>query len=80
MIVVQNTDKSCMEIHLDAHGIRLLKRLLDQLTSAGANEHVHLMTPDWGGNELDNEPQSEGAEIVNKLDIYLWKDPEPGPG
>jgi Immunity protein 32 len=59
-----------VEIHGDVEGLRDLIRSLTHVIETG--EHDHLMTPSWGGTELSEEPQKEGAKLVNKVTIRVW--------
>lgn len=73
MIVVQSNAENQVEIHLDPEGIDRLRRKLESLIAKPVNDHLHLTTPEWAGDDLDSTPMNEGATIVHKLDIYLWR-------
>ncbi len=64
-----------IEIFCDAEGLALLARQLDHLRKGST--HIHLMTPAWAGNELDEAPLGEGTTLVNHLRITMlpegWK-------
>ncbi len=62
-----------LEIHADNTGLRNLVEQLNKLIAAEANEHEHLMTDDWGGNELSNDKQNDKAELINHVKIFKWK-------
>lgn len=59
-----------IEIHGDVDGLRGLNRSLIGVVDTG--EHDHLMTPSWGGTELSEESQKDGAKLVNKVTIRIW--------
>lgn len=68
-------------IHGDPEGLRFLSLMLDRLIRAaesGEEEHEHLMTPDWGGQELSALPQgTDGAEkLAHHVKIYGWPSAE----
>lgn len=44
-----------VEMHLNKEGAEYLKSILDKLISNNQDDHLHLMAPDWGGNELTEE-------------------------
>ena len=61
-------------IHGDEKGLQFLIDKLSRLlahTKEGHFDHDHLMTEEWGGNELSSE--SQGDEIINQVKIYCWK-------
>jgi hypothetical protein len=59
-----------MEIHGDIAGLRELSRTLERIIET--RQHEHLMTPSWGGSELTEEVQGEGARLLNKVTIHVW--------
>ena len=58
-----------VEIFCDTEGLALLLRQLKHL-QAGSS-HVHLMTPAWAGNELDEKAFGKGTELINHLRITM---------
>jgi len=58
-----------VEITCDAAGLEVLKRHIGFLKRAP--NHVHLMTPEWAGAELDSDPIEPGCAKVNHLRITL---------
>lgn len=63
-------------IHLNNIGIDQLILTLQQLKKSTGNEHSHLMTKAWGGDELSDELQNSDSNIqlINHLKIFYWKD------
>jgi hypothetical protein len=63
-----------VELHLNKAGAEYLKNILDRLISNNQNEHLHLMTPDWGGSELSSNQQNLSAdvELLHQLKIMYW--------
>ena len=63
-----------LEIHLNKLGAEYLRNILSQLVSANKEEHVHLMTFDFGGDELSMEQQNLGSDVklMNHLKIMYW--------
>jgi hypothetical protein len=65
-------------IHGSPEKLRWLAAKLESIAnyaeSHGAS-HEHLMTPEWGGNELSSELQGkvESHSLVNHLIIYGWQ-------
>jgi hypothetical protein len=58
-----------LEIFCDEGGLALLLRQLEHLrTGAG---HVHLMTPGWAGNELDEKLFGKGTDLINHLRVTM---------
>ncbi|MCI5141349.1 MAG: methylhydantoinase [Candidatus Electrothrix sp. ATG1] len=64
----------CLEIHLNNRGLQMLANQIKQLENLAGNEHLHLMTEDWGGSELSNEKQNKKSNIINHVKIVRWAD------
>lgn len=61
-----------IEIHLDKKG---LYRLIDQLNYLKAHDnHIHLMTPKWGRDDLSGELMNDNNKIINHVKIHYWND------
>lgn len=71
-----NKQDESIEIHLNERGAEYLKSILDNLISHKQDEHIHLMTPNWGGKELSNDQQNlnDNIELLHHLKIMYWKD------
>ncbi len=63
-----------LEMHLDKEGAEYLKGVLDKVIKLDRQDHLHLMTPDWGGEELTSEKQnkSKEVELLHQLKIVYW--------
>lgn len=64
-----------VEIHGNEAGLRYLIERLQQLldgTKAGQFDHLHLMTPEWGGSELSSDAQGEGS-LIDHVTVHCWK-------
>lgn len=62
-------------ICLDSDGLRVLRRALELLERRTAPTHEHLMTPAWGGHELDETPVGNGSSLVHHLRLVRLPDP-----
>lgn len=76
-----HSDKKAKQlaIHGSAEGLEALANSLLRLvrnTKKDYFNHDHLMTQEWGGNELTSTPQSEDSELLNHVKIYCWKGSE----
>lgn len=70
MLTVEiNKKDESIEIFCDREGLELLTKKISTLSEKGG--HVHLMTSSWAGNELSEEKQGSGNELVNHLRIVL---------
>ncbi|MEI6124527.1 MAG: Imm32 family immunity protein [Bacteroidota bacterium] len=71
-----NKDREAVEIHLNDLGIDFLIRTLKSLQLSQQNDHDHLMTQEWGGQELTSERQNldSNVQLINHLKIVYWKD------
>jgi hypothetical protein len=65
-----------LEIHANQKGLEKLKGVIDSLLSRSDCDHVHLMTTEWGGDELSSEKQNQENEIINHVKIFKWVDNE----
>ena len=64
-----------IEIHGNEAGLRDLIAKLQHLidgTKAEHFDHIHLMTPEWGGSELSSEVQGKGS-LINQVTVHCWK-------
>jgi hypothetical protein len=64
--------KAEVEIFCDQDGLSLLIRQLGLLKRGPS--HVHLMTPAWAGNELNETRLGERTTIINHLKVTLLAD------
>jgi hypothetical protein len=69
-----STEKDELEIHLDDDGLDLLISELSGLRNK--HDHLHLMTPSWGGHELTEEKQGKSNMLINQVNIYHWSNNE----
>ena len=69
---ISKPESSEVEIYVDREGLSLLINKLKTLESKGG--HVHLMTPAWAGNELNEELIGEGNTLINHICIMLKPD------
>ncbi|KNF08178.1 hypothetical protein CLPU_9c00740 [Gottschalkia purinilytica] len=66
-------DRNELEIHATKEGLQLLKEEIDILINAADNDHVHLFTPSWGGEDLTEELQNKDDLLINKVTLFKWK-------
>jgi len=67
-------DSEKLEIHADCKGLQELVKQIKKLESIKGNEHLHLMTEDWGGEELLGDKQNEKSELIHHVEIFKWMD------
>ena len=65
-----------VEMHLNKLGSEYLRDILSKLIAENQNCDHHLMTPDWGGNELTSDQQNlkEGSKLIHNLKLFYWKE------
>jgi hypothetical protein len=63
-----------VQVHCNREGLLKLTETLNRLARHTRQEHIHLMTEDWGGGELTAEPASDDGMLVNLMTIYYWPD------
>ena len=60
-----------LSLHMNDEGAEfLMKKLQDMLGKE--NDHEHLLTAEWGGDELSSEKQSDKAGLLNKVTLHIW--------
>jgi hypothetical protein len=64
-----NKNDKEVDLVCDSDGITSLIDMLNILKKHGG--HLHLMTPNWGGDDLSEIPIGSGNEIINHLRIVL---------
>jgi hypothetical protein len=76
------TDNDCDQvfIHGSPEGLRFLAKRLEAIAASAekhGQSHDHLMTEEWGGNELSSELQGGGEsfKLINQLIVYGWAAP-----
>ncbi len=66
--------REVLEIHTNQKGLEaLISRLQILLNTKDDNDHMHMMTPEWGGEQLTSERQNETAKLINHVKIFRWK-------
>ena len=68
-----NEKDEILEIHGNSKGFLELSQKLSKLANKTGNDHDHMMTPDWGGQELTNEPMNPDNLIINHVKIHKWE-------
>lgn len=68
---LDNNDE--IEIHANKEGLRYLIDQLNNMYLSNKNDHYHLMTPSWAGNELTEEKQNEASTLINHVRIVFWE-------
>lgn len=65
-----------VELHMDKAGAIYLRDLLTDLIEADQNADLHLMAPDWGGDELSADQQnlSDEVSLINHLKLLYWSE------
>jgi len=66
-------DKDQVDIHLNKEGIDYMIKILEELRTGNTNDHFHLMTNSWGGDQLSEDKQSESSELLNLVTVYFWE-------
>ncbi len=61
-----------LEIHGNQKGLGQLKNLIDSLLLKTNDDHIHLMTENWGGHELSDDKQCLENELINHVKLFKW--------
>ena len=67
-----DNDSEKLEIHADDEGLEELIKKIKKLKSTKGNEHVHLMTEKWGGEELSSDKQNKKSKLIHHVKIFKW--------
>ncbi len=67
-----NGGNEMLEIHGNQAGLEKLREAINSLLSREVSDHIHLMTKDWGGDELSCEKQCEENQTINHVKIFQW--------
>jgi len=73
LLTIEYQPDNSIEITVDADG---LATLLAHLTSLVPGDHVHLLTPSWGGEELTEVFPRPELEPIHKVTIQLVDEAE----
>jgi len=61
-----------LEIHGNRIGLENLKKMIDSILTTNNDDHIHLMTKSWGGNELSNEKQCLKNTLIHHVKLFRW--------
>ena len=66
-----NADCDKVEFYFDREGLTKFRQELEKIDLQVGSEtaHVHLMTREWGGDELTSEIMHEGNTLINHLKL-----------
>lgn len=67
-----DSENEVLEIHGNKKGLEKLKDIIDSLLTKTNNDHTHLMTKGWGGDELTDDKQCSENSIINHVKIFKW--------
>ena len=70
MLTFETTENDSIEIHADIEGLKKLIQTLQKILDG--DDHVHLMTEEWGGNELSGGKQGTRNKLINHVKIMKW--------
>jgi len=66
-----NKDNDCLEIHGNVEGLKFLSEKIIKIINDNLSND-HLMTENWGGNELSSEKNREKNILINHVKIFNW--------
>ena len=58
-----------LEIHGNTDGLISLRDKIDNLIKMKSDEHIHMMIPSWGGEELSEEKQCEDNRLIPHVKV-----------
>lgn len=78
MLTFENDiEEEKLDVHADIQGLKYLRSVIDSLIEQSqkvGNEHIHLMTEEWGGEDtgLTSEKQHSDNQLFNHVKIFCW--------
>ena len=65
-----------VEIYADKKGLLYLSQTLADISNEKGNEHYHLMTKAWGGDELSSGEINlpDNAVSINHVKLFKWEE------
>lgn len=72
MLTFELTDHKLLQVHGDREGLLNLAAILTELAQGKTLDHVHLMSPEWGGTELSDEPLGPDSTLFKHVKVYIW--------
>jgi hypothetical protein len=67
-----DSDNEILEIHGNKLGLEKLRSIIDSLLAKNSNDHTHLMSKNWGGNELSDDKQCSENALINHVKLFIW--------
>lgn len=61
-----------LEIHTNQEGLEILRKKIDILLKSENTNHTHLISKEWGGDDLTKQKQSEENELIDSVKIFKW--------
>lgn len=65
-------ENQILEIHGNTEGLKLLKNKIDLIINKKEMNHTHLMSREWGGDEITESKQSHTNDMINSVKIFKW--------
>ena len=66
-------DGDQLEIHGNREGLLLLREAVGRLLrDPMKQDHCHLMTETWGGDELTDEKHIPDGRLLNSVTVFFW--------
>ena len=67
-------NQELLEIHGNFIGLMELRNTIDSLIESCGSDHIHLMIPSWGGEELTEEKQCQLNVLIPHVKIFKWEE------
>ena len=61
-----------LEIHGNIEGIASLIKYLQKLLTPENQDHVHLLAPSLGGDDLTEVVQGKSNKLISNVKIFVW--------
>ncbi len=61
-----------LEIHGNQEGLNSFKNEIELLLKSTNEDHIHLQSPSWGGQELSDKKLNEQNKLISNVKIFKW--------
>ncbi|PPE74592.1 hypothetical protein C3942_07465 [Solimonas fluminis] len=74
MLSFEFAGNETLHVHGDRKSLLELADILIHLAKSEEPDHVHLMSPEWGGTTLSDKPQGLDTRSFKHVKVCIWPD------
>ncbi|MDB4743693.1 Imm32 family immunity protein [Planctomicrobium sp.] len=68
-----DSENEWLEIHGSSQALCAFSKTIETLALSRNSDHIHLMSSDWGGEELSCDQQNATAMLIHHVKVLVWK-------